>query len=88
MTAMDDFTTLHVSADRTKCCGAGMCALNAPEVFDQDPEEGLVVVLDPDPPQELHGAVRDAADLCPSGAITAAVIRTAGPSASTGSSPR
>lgn len=66
---MDDVTLL-VKADRATCCGAGMCALNAPEVFDQDPEEGLVVLLDPQPPPELHRAVRDAVGLCPSSAIS------------------
>lgn len=70
MRALDD-VTLHVRADRATCCGAGMCTLNAPEVFDQDPEEGLVVVLDPEPPRELHASVWDAVELCPSGAITA-----------------
>ncbi|NUR62231.1 MAG: ferredoxin [Catenulispora sp.] len=59
-----------VKADRTKCCGAGMCALNAPEVFDQDPEEGLVLLLDAQPPPELHRAVHDAVGLCPSSAIS------------------
>ncbi|NUP49252.1 MAG: ferredoxin [Catenulispora sp.] len=61
---------MRVTADRTKCCGAGMCALNAPDVFDQDPDEGLVVLLDPKPPHELHRAVHDAVGLCPSSAIS------------------
>ncbi|GAA2033668.1 hypothetical protein GCM10009839_37620 [Catenulispora yoronensis] len=60
----------RVRADRAKCCGAGMCTLNAPEVFDQDPDEGLVVLLDPDPLPEQHRAVRDAVRLCPSGALS------------------
>jgi len=67
---MDD-VTLHIRVDRGKCCGAGMCTLNAPEVFDQDSEQGLVVVLDPEPPRELHDDVWEAVELCPSAAITA-----------------
>lgn len=59
----------RVEADRSLCMGAGMCALNAPEVFDQDEEEGLVVVLDAEPPAERRYAVRDAVNLCPASAI-------------------
>ena len=62
--------TLRVAADRSKCMGAGMCALNAPGVFDQDEDEGLVVVLDAEPPAERRDAVRDAANLCPASAIS------------------
>lgn len=65
---------LRVAADRRLCCGAGMCALIAPEVFDQN-EEGLVVLLDPGPPAAAHAAVREAADQCPCAAIT---LHTAG----------
>ncbi|WP_425558793.1 ferredoxin [Catenulispora subtropica] len=61
-----------MAADRTKCCGSGMCTLNVPDVFDQDPDEGLVIVLDPEPPQELHHAVEDAVELCPASAIRVA----------------
>jgi len=47
-----------------------MCTLNVPEVFDQNDADGLVVVLDPEPPRELHEAVRDAVNLCPASAIS------------------
>ncbi len=56
--------------DRERCVGAGMCALTAPEVFDQDDEEGLVLLLDPAPPASRHAITRDAASACPSGAVT------------------
>lgn len=61
---------MRVVADRAKCMGAGMCALNAPEVFDQDEDEGLVVVLDAEPPAERRNAVRDAVNLCPASALS------------------
>jgi ferredoxin len=61
---------MRVKADRGKCMGAGMCALNAPEVFDQDEDEGLVVVLDPEPAARHRNTVRDAVNLCPASAIT------------------
>ncbi|POM27495.1 Ferredoxin-1 [Actinomadura rubteroloni] len=57
---------MQVSADRAVCVGAGLCALSAPEVFDQD-DDGLVTVLLPAPADE--GAARAAANLCPSGAV-------------------
>ncbi|MEU8774111.1 ferredoxin [Streptomyces sp. NPDC048606] len=59
----------RVEVDPRRCCGAGMCALVAPEVFDQS-DEGVVVLLDPRPPAALHAAVREAADQCPCAAIT------------------
>lgn len=61
--------TMRVTADRGVCIGAGMCALTVPEVFDQDEEEGLVWLLAPDPDAALHESVREAARLCPSGAL-------------------
>lgn len=61
---------MKVEVDREVCVGAGMCALTAPETFDQDDEDGRVVLLDPAPPPEQHATVREAAQLCPSGAIT------------------
>ncbi|MFC0038942.1 ferredoxin [Actinomadura rayongensis] len=57
---------MRVTADRTVCVGAGLCALSAPEVFDQD-DDGLVTVLLPAPADE--DAARTAANLCPSGAV-------------------
>jgi ferredoxin len=60
---------VKVTVDRERCASAGMCALTAPEVFDQDEDDGRVVLLDPAPPQARHSVVRDAATLCPSQAI-------------------
>ncbi|WP_331744482.1 ferredoxin [Streptomyces mirabilis] len=61
---------MRVTTDQERCCGAGMCALTAPEVFDQDEETGLVVLLDPTPPTARHAAVRLAAGSCPCAVIT------------------
>ncbi|RSS66141.1 ferredoxin [Streptomyces sp. WAC06614] len=61
---------MSVRVDRDRCQGAGMCALTAPTVFDQDEDEGLVVLLTPRPPQDRHAAVRLAAGLCPAAAVT------------------
>ncbi|WP_078489911.1 ferredoxin [Streptomyces bikiniensis] len=61
---------MDVQADRDRCLGAGMCVLTAPGVFDQDEDEGLVLLLDPRPPQDRHAAVRIAAGVCPAEAVT------------------
>ncbi|NDZ81849.1 ferredoxin [Streptomyces sp. SID10853] len=59
---------MRVTADREVCVGAGLCALTAPGVFDQD-DDGLVAVLTTDPDDTDHAAAREAGMLCPSGAV-------------------
>jgi ferredoxin len=61
---------LRVRADRERCCASGLCAMTVPDVFDQREEDGLVTVLQPEPPAALREAVREAAECCPAGAIT------------------
>jgi ferredoxin len=60
------------SADAGACVGSGMCVLVAPAVFAQSADDGLVRVLDQEPPPWEHDSVREAAQLCPSMAITVA----------------
>lgn len=55
---------MRVSAERDRCVGSGQCAMLSPEVFDQD-DDGLVLVLQEEPPEELRGEVLQATDLCP-----------------------
>ncbi|MER8105215.1 ferredoxin [Kitasatospora sp. NPDC094016] len=61
---------MKVSVDRDRCCSSGMCVLNAPEIFDQDEQDSLVVLRQTEfkPPQ--FAVLRLAAELCPGGAIT------------------
>ncbi|GHJ21139.1 MULTISPECIES: ferredoxin [Streptomyces] len=59
---------MRVTADRQVCVGAGLCALTAPEVFDQD-DEGVVTVLAAEPGDQDRAAAREAGTLCPSGAV-------------------
>ncbi|KOT39086.1 ferredoxin-1 [Streptomyces caelestis] len=60
---------MRVTVDRERCVGAGQCALNAPEVFDQD-EDGIVTLLVREPEEADADGARAAGDLCPSGSIT------------------
>lgn len=52
-----------------KCCGSGQCVMNAPEVFDQRDEDGIVVLLDSNPPAAQYANVRRSAQICPALAI-------------------
>jgi ferredoxin len=61
---------MKIEADATKCCGSGMCVLTDPAVFDQSEDDGTVIVLVAEPSAEHHAAAREAAALCPAGAIT------------------
>ncbi|MEU5839976.1 ferredoxin [Streptomyces diacarni] len=60
---------MRITIDEEKCCGAGQCVLVAPEVFDQRDEDGVVVLLEAEPPAEQHAAAREAAAVCPAAAI-------------------
>jgi ferredoxin len=61
---------MRVTIDTDKCISAGQCVLSAPEVFDQREEDGLVILLNPNPPDDLAVDVKQAATLCPALAIT------------------
>ena len=59
---------MHIHADTDLCAGSGQCALAAPDVFDQD-DDGIVLVLEADPPESQRAAAERAAWLCPARAI-------------------
>ncbi|MFE0186962.1 ferredoxin [Streptomyces sp. NPDC059008] len=61
---------LTVSIDRDRCVGAGMCVLTAPEVFDQDDEDGRVLLRTTAPSAAHTTAARQAVGFCPAAAIT------------------
>lgn len=61
---------MKIEIDQEKCCAAGQCVMVAPEVFDQREEDGVVVLLDAEPPESEHAAAREAAQLCPALVIT------------------
>jgi ferredoxin len=61
--------TLKVIVDRDVCQNHGQCVFAAPQVFELD-EEGELMVLDDEPDESLREAVEEAADVCPTQAIT------------------
>jgi ferredoxin len=61
---------MKVTVDLDKCVGAGQCVLAAEDVFDQRDDDGMVVLLNPNPPAERAADVKEAAAVCPSLAIT------------------
>ncbi|MGP3977732.1 ferredoxin [Streptomyces sp. 8N114] len=61
--------SLKIVADRGACIGSGLCALNAPEIFDQHDEDGTVHVLVEHPPADQHDLVDQAIQSCPAHAL-------------------
>jgi ferredoxin len=61
---------VRVTVDPSRCIAAGQCVLKAPKVFDQDEDEGTVVLLMETPAAVDEEDVRLAARVCPSEAIT------------------
>jgi ferredoxin len=61
---------VRVIVDQHKCVSSGQCVVAAGDVFDQRDDDGVVVLLDDNPPAELQGGVREAAATCPALAIT------------------
>ncbi|MEU8900244.1 ferredoxin [Nocardia sp. NPDC048505] len=62
---------MELRVDRDRCISAGMCALTAPGIFDQDLADGRVL-LERTPGAEDEAQVREAVLVCPSGALTIA----------------
>ncbi|TWJ06367.1 ferredoxin [Stackebrandtia albiflava] len=60
---------MRIHADREVCVAAGMCALTAPDLFDQDEDDGRVIVLRSDLTDHDVEAAHEAVELCPSGAL-------------------
>jgi ferredoxin len=61
---------VNVTVEPRKCIAAGMCVAHAPEVFDQDDDNGIVVLLAKHPTSDQADNVRNAAELCPAQVIS------------------
>jgi len=60
---------MKVTIYEDKCIGSGQCVMIASEVFDQN-DEGIVVLLDENPPSSEQSKVLQAARICPTSVIT------------------
>lgn len=59
---------LRVIADRSRCCGYGLCAQMCPQVYKLD-ENGLVVLESDQVPPGLEEEAREGAAACPAEAL-------------------
>ncbi|MGY1496054.1 ferredoxin [Streptomyces sp. QTS52] len=60
---------MKVEVDDSRCYAVGNCARHAPTVFDQNDDDGRVVLLEPVPSEREHAQVREAALQCPAAVI-------------------
>ena len=59
---------MRVVVDRDLCQGHGVCESEAPEVFEVS-KQGVLTVLQEDPPEDARSAVEKAVRFCPTGAL-------------------
>ncbi len=55
--------------DRDLCIGCGLCEDTCPEVFRLG-EDGIAHVISAEPPHETYEDIHEAAEMCPTAAIT------------------
>jgi ferredoxin len=60
---------LRVIADRSACCGYGVCAEICPEIYKVD-DLGIVTLLTEVVPAGLEERAREGASACPTGALS------------------
>ena len=60
---------MRVVVDYDVCASTGSCMQVCPEVFEVR-SDGYLYILIEEPGEQLRGAVTQAAELCPTGAIT------------------
>ena len=60
---------MKIRIDPMRCIASGACRLTAPVLFGQD-EDGMVTLLQEDPPADLRDAARAAAAACPAAVIS------------------
>ncbi len=52
-----------------KCIGAGHCVTCAPDLFSQNEDDGVVILLNENPPMDRYAAAESAVRMCPTGVI-------------------
>ena len=60
---------MRVSVDFDVCASTGSCMQICPEVFEVR-SDGFLYILVEEPPESLRASVSQAAEMCPTGAIT------------------
>ena len=60
---------MKVTVDFDVCASTGSCMQICPEVFELR-SDGYLYILQEEPPESLSTQVEQAADMCPTGAIT------------------
>jgi ferredoxin len=60
---------MELRVDRDLCEANGVCTGIAPDVFDLDDEDELVI-LQPEPPEEMRDSVEQAVASCPKTALS------------------
>ena len=60
---------MKIIVDQDRCVASGQCVTAAADVFDQRDEDGIVVLLTDNPPENLAADVHQAAAVCPALAI-------------------
>jgi ferredoxin len=63
---------MKIIADTGRCVGAGQCVLTEPAVFDQNEDDGTVMVMIEEPEGDQLEAAREAVNICPSQALSLA----------------
>ena len=58
----------RIEVDRDRCASTGGCEAAAPDVFEIG-DDGALVILQPEPPEEEMAAVREAIAACPTRAL-------------------
>jgi len=59
---------MRLKIEPARCIASGACRLTAPALFGQD-EDGIVTLLEPNPPEALKAAAHIAAAACPAAVI-------------------
>ena len=60
---------MRVTVEQESCVSTGACARTCPEVIELR-DDGYLYVLQDEPPEALRASVEEAAELCPTAAIT------------------
>lgn len=60
---------MHIKVDVERCIGGGQCVLSAPHLFDQNDDDGTVILLDQPGPGDEEDDACQAARVCPAAAI-------------------